>query len=98
MTTEQLKFEVKTFPDETGMLTKGIFIDDDHFDWGIEEDSIKNAAEHASKLGPMLGRAYMKRIQDEIQEHFIACLSEFINRPVTANEVNEAQRTGFINK
>lgn len=98
MSKEQVKFEVKTFFDDANRLTKGIFIDDKHFDWGINEEDYKDAAESAKKMEPAIGRAYLKSISDSIQLHFIESLSEFMGRRVTPLEVNAATKTGFIDR
>jgi hypothetical protein len=90
MAKERVPFVVKDFFDESNHLCKGLFIDGQHFDWGIDEESFKEAM----AMGPQ----YVRILQADIQKHFIESLSEFMNRKVTPLEVNEAQKTGWIEK
>jgi hypothetical protein len=90
MEREQIKFEVKTYLDSNNMFAKGIFVDERLFDWGIDEDSYKEA----TKMGPK----YLRVIQEDIAKHFLDSLSEFMNREVTQAEVDKATKTGWIDK
>ncbi len=90
MAKEKLTFQVRQYYDEENRQCKGIFIDGKLFDWGVDEDSYKNAME----MGPKFKQA----IEADIAKHFLDSLSEFMNRPVTAIEINEAQKTGLIDK
>lgn len=85
-----IPFVTREFLDEEGRLAKGIFIDGKHFDWGIDEDSFKNAME--------MGPKYFTTFQREIEKHFVESLSEFMGRRVTTTEVNEATKSGWIAK
>jgi hypothetical protein len=98
MSKEQVTFEVRPIFDNQNMVSRGIFIDGEHFDWGVDEDHFKEAAEQAKKLGGQTGALYLKSIQDSIQKHFLESISEFMGRRVTADEVNKAQTTGLIDK
>lgn len=98
MSKEQVTFEVKPMLDEQQRFGKGIFIDGEHFDWGVDEDDFKEAVERSKKIGGQAGSLYLQSIQDSIQKHFLECLSEFMGRQVTADEVNKAHRTGVIDK
>jgi hypothetical protein len=102
MAKEKVKFEVKPFLDDQQRFVKGIFIDDKYFDWGVDEGNLKEARERAAKLSkdisPQAGNAYLQSIKDSIQKHFLESLSEFMGRIVTESEVNEATKTGFIDK
>lgn len=82
-------FEVREYF-ENGHMSQGIFIDNELFDWGVDEEDFKEAM----SLGP----EYVRIIQQDIARHFIESLSEFMGRVVTPQEVNEAQATGWIAK
>ena len=86
----QVPFIIKEYWDEDNWLRKGIFIDNELFDWGIDEDSFKEAM----SMGP----EYFNVFKADIERHFIESISEFMNRKVTAAEVNEATKTGWIDK
>lgn len=90
MARERVRFEVKFYTDDTGAMAKGIFVDGKLFDWGVDEASYREA----QAMGPK----YQRAIQADITKHFIESLSEFMNRKVTMQEVNEARKTGWINK
>lgn len=90
MPKEQVKFEVKSYLDENNMVAKGIFVNDRLFDWGIDEESYKDALKMDSK--------YHRIIQADIAKHFLDCLSAFMDRQVTRKEVDEATKTGLIDK
>lgn len=90
MEKEKVKFEVRQYVDDQKLLSKGIFINGDLFDWGVDEESYKDAM----SMGPK----YQRAIVADIERHFIASLSEFMNREVTREEVDEAMKTGWIDK
>jgi O-acetylhomoserine/O-acetylserine sulfhydrylase-like pyridoxal-dependent enzyme len=89
MAKEKLTFETKFFQ-EDGFIRKGIFVDGELFDWGIDEESYKDAM----AMGPQYHRIF----EQEIAKHFIDSLSEFMNRKVTQQEIDQAFKTGFIDK
>jgi hypothetical protein len=82
------KFEVRLFTDEKGFHEKQIYIDGEHFDWGIDEESF----DWARKQGP----AYFAAIQKDIAKHFLESLSEMVGRPITIQEFATANKTGWI--
>lgn len=100
MSKSKVTFELKAFYDSQDRLTKGIFVDGKHFDWGINEDDFKEAELRAKKLSeqvnPSAGFAYMQTVKDSIQRHFVDSLSEFLGRQITVEEVNQATKTGLI--
>ena len=89
MAKEKLTFTTKWF-EEDGWTRKGIFIDNELFDWGIDEESYKEAM----SMGPQYHRIF----EQEIAQHFLDSLSEFMNRRVTQEEVALAFKTGLIDK
>jgi aminopeptidase-like protein len=71
-------------------MAKGIFIDGRLFDWGVDEQSYKEAL--------LMGPKFQKAIETNIAYHFLESLSEFMDRKVTLTEVQEATKTGWIDK
>jgi ornithine carbamoyltransferase len=83
------RFVVKQHFDESaGIHRKDVFIDDQLFEYEIDQESLRKAKE----MGP---KFYLMACQD-IQTHFLQCLSEFMGREVTQEEVMTATRTGWI--
>lgn len=68
-----------------------IVVGNEAFDWGVEEEHFK-AASVISKNDPVMKENFL----GEIQKHLVSCFSEFIGRPVTLVEINEALRVGSI--
>ena len=68
-----------------------LYIDGHLFDYLIETKSLKKAKLYCND-NPNL----KKSIHGDIQKHFLACLSEFIGREVTIQEVNNSIRKGEI--
>lgn len=62
-------------------------IDNEIFDWGIEEEEIKQARRSSAIKDDLLGN---------IQKHFITSLSSFLGREVTIKEVNDAIESGWL--
>jgi hypothetical protein len=90
MAKEQVTFEVKYYRDDQNLFSKGIFVDGKLFDWGIDEGSYREAM--------AMGPEYHRIIQADVARHFLESLSEFMNRRVTQEEVDQATKTGWINK
>lgn len=70
------------------MVQKAIFIDGEHFDWSVDEESLKEAA--------AMGEIYFQAVQKDIAKHFLDSLSEVVGREVTLAEFNQALITGEI--
>ena len=84
--------EIKNYQDEdTGNECRGIFVERELFDWGLEEKDLK-MAKTLIKQEPLM----RKSVMGDIQSHFVACFSEFIGCEVTLVQINEALRTGEI--
>ncbi len=68
-----------------------IAIDNEVFDWGVDPEEAnkvilackKDAGEKSNYVG-------------NIKNYFITCFSEFVGRPITFREINEALEKGFI--
>jgi hypothetical protein len=67
-----------------------IKIDGDVFDWGLDDDALAQANQHA------LSKDTMKAIHSDIKNHFLDCLSEHLGFRPTMKQVNKALKEGFI--
>lgn len=68
-----------------------IAVDNEAFDWGIEEENFK-AINLISKNDPEMKNSFI----GNIQKHFVECFGEFIGRPTTLQEINTALESGWI--
>ncbi len=68
-----------------------IAVDNEAFDWGIEEEDFK-AAHVVIRNDPAVKESFL----GNIQKHFVTCFSEFIGRPTTLKEINKAIEEGWI--
>jgi hypothetical protein len=86
---EKKKLEIKTVMDpSTGLSENQIYIDEEFFDWGIDEESLNWAIQQ--------GPEYYAAAQKDIAKHFLESLSEMVGRKVTLPEFNKALQTGWI--
>jgi hypothetical protein len=81
-------FEVKMRPAKGGGIEKAIFIDGELLDWQVNIESLMEAI----KMGPM----YYKEVQKDIEKHFVESVSDTIGRKVTAEEIKNAIKNGYI--
>lgn len=81
-------FEVKMRPAKGGGIEKAIFIDGELLDWQVDVESLMEAI----KMGPL----YYKEVQKNIEKHFIESVSDTIGRKVTAEEIKNAIKDGYI--
>lgn len=70
---------------------KMIAVDNEVFDWGVDENDFKSA-KLTIKDDPMMKEVFL----GDIQKHFVNCFSEFIGKKVTLNEINQALINGKI--
>ena len=68
-----------------------IAVDNEVFDWGIEEEDFKTA-DLISKNDPFMKENFL----GNIQKHFVNCFSEFIGRKTNLAEINKALAEGEI--
>ena len=87
----KLKIEVKQCKDDRGNEQKGIFVQGNYFDWGVEPDQLREAASRAEN-SPVI----RKGILGSLREHFVQSFSEFIRKEVTLKEIIQAIETGEI--
>lgn len=88
MDNEKKKFEVKIRPAEGGGIEKAIFINGEMLDWQVDINSLVDA----QKMGPL----YFKEVQKDIEKHFVESVGDFLGRKVTAQDIKEAIKTGWI--
>lgn len=81
-------FEVKIRPAKGGGVEKAIFIGGELLDWQVDLNSFVEAM----KMGPM----YYRAIQRDIEKHFVDSVSEFLGRKVTAQDIKDAIKNGYI--
>ena len=81
-------FEVKMRPAKGGGIEKAIFIDGELLDWQVDIESLMEAI----KMGPV----YYKEVQKVIEKHFVESVSDTIGRKVTAEEIKNAIKNGYI--
>lgn len=79
---------------EIGFQQKGttILIDDEPFDWDLDESSIDEANQHCGSPH------FMRAIHGDIMRHFLSSLSEVLGFEPTIKQVNEALKRGFISR
>jgi hypothetical protein len=82
------KFEVKYRMHENGTIEKAIFIDGEKLDYSIDVDAYR-------KLCAM-GPEYQAVAEKDIERHFIESISEFIGKNLTAEDIANAIKTGWI--
>lgn len=87
---KRLSLETRVFQDKEGYIRKGIFVDGEYFDWGVDEENFKDAM----SMGP----AYVEVIKRDIERHFIESFSEFIGKKITIEEFQIAMKNGYLEK
>lgn len=76
---------------ETGNLTKYLVVDNEVFDWGLDD--------HAARKAILACQGQPETIPiflGDLQQNFLACFSEFIGKEFSLLEVNEAIEKGFL--
>lgn len=81
-------FAVRGVTGRDGGIKHAIFIDGEMLDWAIDMHDYLEAM----KMGPQ----YLKSIKIDIVKHFTQSVSDFLNRKVTIEELNQARKTGWI--
>jgi DNA-directed RNA polymerase subunit RPC12/RpoP len=82
------QFVVKQRKRDDGTMEKAIFIDGEKLDWSVDISSLLDA----KKMGP----DYFKEIQKDIEQHYTESVSEVLGRKVTAQQIKEAIKIGWI--
>lgn len=82
------RFEMRMHPGKNGSVKQGVFIDGELLDWSVEVADIFEAR----KMGPK----FMQSVKMDIVRHFLQSVSEFLNRKVSVEELNEAKNNGYI--
>lgn len=81
-------FKVMMRAGKNGVVEKAIFIDNEMLDYSVDISSLMDA----KKMGMM----YFRAAQQDIEKHFTEAVSETIGRKVTADDIKQAIRTGWI--
>lgn len=81
-------FEVRMIKGKGGEIRHAIFIDGEMLDWSIDMHDYLDAM----KMGPQ----YLNAIKADIVKHFTASVSDFLDRKVTIEELNQARKVGWI--
>lgn len=84
----KVRFEVKMRNDPRMGIQKAVFIDGEKLDWEVDAQSLAEAM----RMGPKFFRA----VQRDIERHYVESVSEFIGRKVTAKDIKEAIKTGWL--
>ncbi len=85
---QKKRFEVKMVRGKNGTIKKDVYIDDELLDWSMDVSSFADAC----KMGPQ----YKLAVQQDIAKHFTEAVSDTLGRNVTAADIKEAIRTGWI--
>jgi len=86
------KLEIKkVYNEECKKDINVLFVDNEIFDYLIDEDSLRSAAIYCNQ-NPHLKNA----VHGDIMKHFVESFSEFIGRPLTLEEINNSIKTGEI--
>jgi len=84
------KLEIcKLYNEECGKEINVLFVDDQMFDYMIDEDSLRSASIYCNK-NPNLKKA----VHGDIMKHFVDSFSEFIGRPVTLDQICQGIEAG----
>lgn len=67
-----------------------IFINDELFDWGIDEEALFQANQLSSNPSAL------KAIHIDIKNYFLDCIEELIGFRPTILQINEALKIGYI--
>lgn len=85
--TSKKRFEVRLVR-QPGGFKKDIYIDGQLLDYSVDVESYREAC----GMGPQ----YKLAVQRDIVKHFTNAVSETLGRKVTAEQIEEAQKTGWI--
>jgi hypothetical protein len=83
------KVNIHEFEDESGQVLRGLFFDDVLFDWGMDQESLRQA-----KLYAQRDYGAYKGVCGDFQKHFLTSLAEFLGYSMTLKELNEAIKAG----
>jgi len=74
---------------EDGSKENALFIDGELFDWEVDKKSIARVMQSRDVF-------LIKAVQQDIANHFLESLSEFVGRKLTKEDLDEAEKTGWI--
>lgn len=82
----KIKLEIKEHENQ-----KVLLINNEIFDWQIEEEELEDAIKFANNDNKV-----KKAIKADIQNFFLSCLGEILNKKITLKELNDGIEKGFI--
>lgn len=82
----KIKLEIKEHDNQ-----RVLFINDEIFDWQIEEDELNDAIKFANNEEEV-----KKAIKADIQNFFLSCIGEILNKDLNLKELNDAIEKGYI--
>jgi len=85
---DKKRFETKFTKDKYGKVVKGLFVDGELLDYSVDIEALKKIS--------AFGLEYKKAALLDIEKHFCECLSEFVGRHLTKQEIEDATKTGWI--
>ena len=84
--------EIKQHTDpDFNISYNAIFIDGELFDWGIEQAELNKAKKFVGQ-----DRFLKRTVHGDIQRYFLNCLSQFIGREITIQELNKSLEKGQL--
>ena len=83
------RFEWKHQVLEDGTKQNALFIDDELFDWEVDQASLDEVFQTGNPV-------VIKAAQQDIARHYLDSLSEFAGKELTLNDIKEAEKTGWI--
>lgn len=72
---------------------KILVVDNEAFDWGLDEDTYQKA-KFAIKNDPLMKENFI----GNIQKYFVDAFSEFVGKEMTLKEINDAIEKGFLDQ
>lgn len=66
-----------------------IFIDNQLFDWGIDEEAL-------NQISKISNEDELKKIHENIKQYFLGCFESYLGRPTSIKEVLESIQSGQI--
>jgi len=82
----KIKFEIKKQNNQNV-----IFINDESFDWQIEEEDLEEAMRFADD-----NPAVKKAVHADIKNFFLDCIKQVLNQEVSLKQINDALEIGYL--
>ncbi len=72
-----------------GKKENALFIDNEIFEWSVDFESLSRVMATGDEF-------LIKATKKDIEAHFLDSLSEFIGRKISQQDINKAEKTGWI--